>query len=280
MCQWCHEHGDGKKWYLNVKNYSKEFLNDKAAVENANTLFQNAESFMGMIPPVFMNLLNLKNDDEFSQTVAVMKQTISTYTPHRGQVVPLEDVRKIVKLAGPVAKMSCVCRRMFRASFEEKTCILVGPVVLEYAKEWPDCTRGGINYISKEETIELMEGFDEKGYVHVFWMDTTSPVVMELCNCEFPTCSALRFRRNLGDWANFLLRKAEYVARHHYDKCNGCSNCVQRCQFGALTYSPYLEKVILNMKKCTGCGLCRNVCEQDAIELVPRSEVPAVRELW
>lgn len=276
VCDWCQQHGDGKKWYLNIKNYSKEFLKDKAVVEAVNAFFQNIESGMAGTA----DLLNLKNDDQFSEMVAATKEAISTSIPHRGQVVPLEDVKRIIKLAGPIAKVACVCRRSRRASFEEKTCIPVGPVFLEYAKEWPDYTRGGIDYISKEEAVELMEGFHENGYVHTFWMDYRSPAVVGFCNCEFPTCGALRGRRILGDWYNFFLRKAEYVAMHDYDRCTGCGSCVQRCQFSAITYSPYLEKAIFDMKKCAGCGLCRTVCEQGAIRLVRRSEVPAVRELW
>jgi len=280
MCDWCQQHGDGKKWYLNVENFSKEFLKDKAVVEAANAYYQNLESFVGMSPPLNVEMLNLKNDDEFSQSVEGVKQGISTMMPHKGQVVPLEDVRKIIKLAGPIAKVSCCCRRAFRANFEEKPCIPVGPVYLEYAKEWPDYTRGGIDYISKEEAVELMEEFNKKGYVHTFWMDSKSPAVFGFCNCEFPTCGAMRSRRFCGDWFNFYLRKAEYVAMPNYDKCTGCGECVQRCQFSAITYSPYLEKAIFDMKKCAGCGLCRTACEQGAIKLVPRSQVPAVKDLW
>ncbi|MDH5439278.1 MAG: 4Fe-4S binding protein [Candidatus Bathyarchaeota archaeon] len=87
-------------------------------------------------------------------------------------------------------------------------------------------------------------------------------------------------RRYYGDWYNFFLRKAEYVAMEDFDKCNGCRVCVSRCQFGAITYSPYLEKAIINMKKCAGCGLCRDTCPQNAIKLVLRAEFPAVGELW
>ena len=280
MCDWCQLHGDGKKWYLNIKNFSKDFLKDKAVVESVNKFLQNAEAVMGMAPSVSVGTLDSKNDEEFSQAVATTKETINTLSPHRGQVVPLEDVKKIIDLAGPIAKVACVCRRMLRASFEEKACIPIGPVYLEYGKEWPDYTRGGIDYISKGEAMELFEDFDKKGYVHTFWMDSPSPAVAGFCNCEYPSCGALRIRRYWGDWFNFFLKKAEYVAIEDYDKCTGCRKCVSRCQFSAITYSPYLQKAIFDMKKCFGCGLCITVCEQNAIKLVPRSEVPAVRSLW
>ncbi|MEW6531206.1 MAG: hypothetical protein AB1473_10240 [Thermodesulfobacteriota bacterium] len=26
MCEFCHEHGEGKKWYLEMKNYSRELV--------------------------------------------------------------------------------------------------------------------------------------------------------------------------------------------------------------------------------------------------------------
>jgi len=94
MCDWCQQHGDGKKWYLNVKNFSKEFLKDKAVVEAVNAFLQHTESFSGMRASVTADLLNLKNDDDFSRAVKLTKQALSTYSPHRGQVVPIGDVKK------------------------------------------------------------------------------------------------------------------------------------------------------------------------------------------
>ncbi|MFB0502229.1 MAG: ATP-binding protein [Candidatus Bathyarchaeia archaeon] len=279
MCDWCKQHGDGKKWYLNIKNYSEDLLNDQAVSEAANAYFQNIESVTQrrMGPP---DVLNLENNDDFTQYVESMQKAVGTNIPHRGQVVPVEDVKEIITLSSPIARIACVCRRAVRASFDEKTCIALGPIFLEYAKEWPDYTRGGIDYISKEETVELMEGFNRKGYVATIWRLFDSPAVVGFCNCEFPTCGALRGRRYYGDWYNFFLRKAEYVAMEDFDKCNGCRVCASRCQFGAITYSPYLEKAIINMKKCAGCGLCRDTCPQNAIELVLRAEFAAVEELW
>ena len=29
MCQFCVEHGEGKKWYLQAKNYSEELINEE-----------------------------------------------------------------------------------------------------------------------------------------------------------------------------------------------------------------------------------------------------------
>ena len=280
MCEWCTQHGDGKKWYLNMKNYSRDFLNDKAAVEELNLFLQNVESFSGMGAQGNLVLSGIKSDEEYSQTVGGMKQMYLSMIPHKGQVVPIEDALEIFDMAGPIAKMACPCRRMYKASFAEKACIGLGPIAFEYAKDWPDYMRGGIDYMSKEEAKEMLMGFDKKGYVHSVWRDMEAPAILGFCNCESVSCGALGGRRTYGDMYNFFYRKAEYVAKQKFDDCIGCGKCVQRCQFSAITHSPYLQKAIIDMKKCAGCGLCRNACEQEAIELVPRSDVAAVRRLW
>lgn len=280
MCEWCKEHGDGKKWYLNIKNFSRDLLKDESVVQAANDYFQNVEAANGMAVPMTPELLKLRNDEEFSQSVEATKQLFNTYVPQKGQVIPIEDAAKVIELSGPIAKVSCVCRRMLRADFDEKTCIMLGPVYLEYGGQWPDHIRNGINYISKEEAIEEIENFNEKGYVHNVFRDYNSPAMFGICNCEFPTCAAIRNRRYYGDWLNFFLKKSEYVIKLDYDKCTGCGDCIKRCQFSAITYSPYMEKAIFDMKKCAGCGLCRNVCEQKAIKLVSREDVPTVKRLW
>jgi len=278
MCDWCQKHGAGKKWYLNIKNYSKDLYKDEAVIEAIRAYFKNTHAFSGISS--YERYLNLKSDEELASVAADVEHNIGTYMPHRGQVVPLEDVKEIIKIAGPIAEMTCVCRMSRRANFEEKPCILVGPGFLEYCAQWPDYTRGGIDYISREEAVELMGGFNEKGYVATFWRCWESPAVMGFCNCEFPSCGALLNRRRYGDWFNFFLRKAEYVVKQDFDACIGCRICVSRCQFGAIHYSPDWEKAIIDMKKCAGCGLCRDTCPQNAINLVPRQEIPGIRELW
>ena len=108
---------------------------------------------------------------------------------YRAQVVPLEDVKQILNIASPIAKLACICRRMYRASFDEKLCIGLG-VYLDYVKEWPDFHRGFI------------------------------------------------------------------------------------------TWSPYLNRPVIDVTRCFGCGVCRVVCETEAIELIDRETIPIVRELW
>ena len=52
------------------------------------------------------------------------------------------------------------------------------------------------------------------------------------------------------------------------------------CQFGALHYSRIADSVDIDPTMCFGCGLCRIACPNDAIDMVPRTEMPAARHLW
>ena len=52
MSEWGQQHGEGNKWQLNAKNFSKDFSKDKAAIEALNAYFQNIESFVGKSPPM------------------------------------------------------------------------------------------------------------------------------------------------------------------------------------------------------------------------------------
>ncbi len=38
MCEFCHQHGEGKKWYLNAANYAEELYNDAARASMKHVL--------------------------------------------------------------------------------------------------------------------------------------------------------------------------------------------------------------------------------------------------
>jgi Fe-S-cluster-containing hydrogenase component 2 len=38
--------------------------------------------------------------------------------------------------------------------------------------------------------------------------------------------------------------------------------------------------VWVDPKKCFGCGLCRHACNFDALHLVPREELPALKAMY
>jgi len=39
MCEFCHKHGEGEKWYLQAKNYAEELLGDPKRVKFIEEFF-------------------------------------------------------------------------------------------------------------------------------------------------------------------------------------------------------------------------------------------------
>lgn len=271
MCEWCTKHGEGKKWYLNVKNYSKEL-----AAKNPDT-----ERYMEEFIRDVEKIIGTSNKFYWAIKLPLLGRVLKWWDSqdikkfHFGQVIPLEDAKKIMDIASPIAKVSCVCRRMSRG-LNEKTCICTG-LFLDYLKEWPDYTRGGIDYISKNEAIELLEKGYKKGFVQSVW-NVSSPYVASICQCEYPTCQGLRLR--LDKDLRYVFLKSEYMAEINIDKCNGCKKCLTKCQFKAISYSPELEKSFIDPEKCYGCGLCRSACESNAITLIDRNKITKLKNSW
>jgi len=60
-CDWCLQHSDGKKWYLNIRDYQKDMY-DEAVREAANAYVINIERITGT--QSLKNWLNITNDEK------------------------------------------------------------------------------------------------------------------------------------------------------------------------------------------------------------------------
>jgi Pyruvate/2-oxoacid:ferredoxin oxidoreductase delta subunit len=280
MCEFCHRHGDGRKWYLQARNYSADMLSDARRRRIVREVLLSPASLIG----------SLRKLDRLEHAPAPVQRAVKGLATkrmkrdHFGQVVPLEDVAAIFELVNSIVQVPCVCRY---ASSHREVGYCYG-ITLDGSREWaelfgeeskppgegPDFS--DVQPVSASEALEQIRGYEKDGLCHTVWTFGT-PFIGGLCNCDRVDCLAMQATVQRGVQAFF---RAEYVAEIDPEVCTGCRSCMRLCQFGALGYSALSEKASVDQRACYGCGVCRAACSRDAIGLRPRAEVPAAERLW
>ena len=66
------------------------------------------------------------------------------------------------------------------------------------------------------------------------------------------------------------------------EKCKGCTLCVKKCPYGAITMID--DIAVINYDKCTLCGACVEACKFDAIVMdvkeVEKKDLSAYKGVW
>lgn len=274
-CIYCLQHGDGKKWYLNPKNYSDEIIKSSLVAEAGIIEMLGGPAKMnlelGSAMQVDKVIKDIKNQEQIKTVNMLVERT------HGGQVVPIEDALKILDLTRGYILVPCYCRKHFGGLGDRMTCLFLYPVneMVPETRPWEQFIQ-----LTKEEAREKLLEFDKEGYVHgVYWAPVPVPVV--ICNCAYPYCIGLKFREDYK--VENAARKAHYIGAVDPDKCDGCKNkdaplCFPRCQFGAIRWNVELSKALIDPRACFGCGLCRVTCPTHAITLHDREEWPALKD--
>ncbi|MFH1216809.1 MAG: 4Fe-4S binding protein [Pseudomonadota bacterium] len=271
MCEFCVSHGEGKKWYENMANYSKEvFLQVNSEERLSHFLLHfgqrmkdglaSADKWKNRLPQLY---------DFLAYPWITRKQKKS----HFGQILPIEDVEHVVDRVSSVVRLPCICRKI-NGGGEKRYCYGVGLDVTHILKDQPDFC--DFDRISAQEAKEEMRALDLEGNTHSVWTFQT-PFIGAICNCDHD-CMAYKMQYQLK--LAKVMWKAEYVATIDLDLCVGCRQCGKSCSFDAITYDRRLKKCGINLEKCYGCGICRAVCEKDAITLHDRRLFPQVAGCW
>jgi Pyruvate/2-oxoacid:ferredoxin oxidoreductase delta subunit len=280
MCEFCLKHGEGKKWYLQAKNYSEDLASDINRREMIEEFFEHpaaASQFVDRIE-------RLHKAPKFIREWFIYLITRKQKKVHYGQVVPIEDVERIFKFTNSIVRVACYCRHSILGK-EKRYCYGVS---LSPDGSFNEIIRGlsdsflagpdnaGIETLTPEQAIAAFRSHEREGLCHTVWTFQT-PFIGGICNCDRADCWAMRFTMTHGVPVMF---RAEYVGQIDADACNGCRECMRLCQFGALTYSASDKKAAIDQRWCYGCGICRSVCKQKAIRLVDRAQSPAAANLW
>jgi Pyruvate/2-oxoacid:ferredoxin oxidoreductase delta subunit len=282
MCEFCHKHGEGEKWYLQAKNYSEDLLNDL-----------RRRKFVENLGPELKALM--KEDEKFEQLQKMPAFVRAVLTPyisnkrkktHFGQVLPIEDIENIFGFVNHVVRLACACRNVHLGSDKERYCygVSLSPQGGIYRKRIKEIDPGyltgpdtpNVEVLTKEKALDYFRQYEKEGLCHTVWTFIT-PFIGGICNCDRSDCNAMKANLHYGVPVMF---RAEYVAQVNPELCNGCRQCMRVCQFGAMGYSAANKKTVIDIRRCYGCGICRASCTKDAIKLYGRSSVPASANIW
>jgi ferredoxin len=182
---------------------------------------------------------------------------------HFGQVLPIEDVEKVIDMVDSITRMPCGCRFRTTGKTDKRYCFGLGMDKWGILGKYP-AEASSLEVLDKAEAKKHFRKFDQEGLLHSIWTGVT-PYVVGMCNCDHD-CGAYKGYIEMRGAANFF--RAEYVCQVDWDQCTGCKECMSQCQFGAQFYSSALGKVYIDPGRCFGCGVCRAECANDAIRVL------------
>jgi Pyruvate/2-oxoacid:ferredoxin oxidoreductase delta subunit len=275
------KHGEGKKWYLQAKNYSDDLLSDVRRRRFIEDFFSSEDSLA-------RDVHRMDRLDKLPRSVrGLLSGMISRRMKrvHYGQVVPIEDVGRIFEMMNCIVRTPCICRHVTLGK-EKRYCYGIslspdggkfGEIIRGLDKSFlggPDAV--GREKLGAEDAVAALREHEQEGLCHTVWT-FRAPFIGGICNCDRSDCLAMRCTVTHGVPIMF---RAEYVAQVDPDACVGCRQCMRLCQFGAMSYSASNRKVSIDQRGCYGCGICRSACAKNAIYLRERAGVSAAANRW
>ena len=193
---------------------------------------------------------------------------VETSIPFELEIFPHERASELLKNAKSWGVRDCICRLQQRligkgCDHPVENCLVFAPV--EGAFDHSEVDRA----ISKEEALQILHEAEEAGLVH-----STGNYVgphYYICNCCTCCCGIMRGVAEFG--VPRAIAKADFRAFVDAELCIGCGDCIERCQFEALSVAEDLCAV--DEVRCVGCGVCATVCPTEALRLErrPKGEV-------
>lgn len=277
MCEFCTQHGEGKKWYLNARNYATELVNELDRQKFIEHFFHDVifkgNRQMSLLEKFFGGRISIPAK---IRSRATERQKIS----HFGQIIPIEEIPKMLSMANTITRITCGCQWAAEKK-ESRTCygLSVGPPHWFDQLDFdffgsPDLA--SFETLTRQEAYDAMLENDRQGMVHSLWTFET-PFIGAICNCNSRYCLAMRSTVGLKIPVMF---RAEYIAALDETLCSGCKACIKKCQFDAIQYNGKKKPVTIDPVKCYGCGVCRASCPDEAICLEPREKHPTASQLW
>jgi electron transport complex protein RnfB len=189
--------------------------------------------------------------------------------PFDVEIFPYEQASELLEAARSWGVRDCICRVQQGlvgkgCDRPVENCLVFAPI--EGAFDHSQVSRP----ITKEEALRILSEAEEAGLVHsaANYRDRH----YYICNCCTCCCGVMRGVAEFG--LPTAIAHSDFRAVVDAEVCAGCGDCLERCQFGALSIPEYICTV--NYACCVGCGLCATECSTGALSLErrPEGEVP------
>ncbi len=198
--------------------------------------------------------------------------------PFQIEIHPYERASALLEGALSWGVRDCICRvqqRLLGKGCDRpvETCLVFAPMENAFARSKVD------RVITKEEALQILLATEEAGLVHT--AGNYRDGIDYICNCCTCCCGILRGISEFGIMT--AAARSDFHMVVETDRCSGCGNCLERCQFNALSTPDGI--VVVDYNKCMGCGLCVAACSTDALHLERRpsgemSRLPANINEW
>jgi ferredoxin len=229
----------------------------------AGTIDQElAQLFEDYYQQVFTDVLKIKPQ---VHRVVPIGETIQTGM----EIRPYESATNIVDGASSWAVTDCICRKQKALIGDPCEHSLDVCMVMSQRSNAFD-NSPTLHSLTHEEAQGTLRRAANEGLVHS--VSNSQEGLWYICNCCTCSCGILRGMAEMGI-ANVVARSA-FVKRVDEDLCFACEDCLEYCQFEALTMA---ETVVINAVRCVGCGLCVIACPEDALALVRRPEADILK---
>ncbi|MFW9810929.1 MAG: DUF362 domain-containing protein [Candidatus Thorarchaeota archaeon] len=232
------------------------------------------EEQLGRMDAEFAQIL-----EQYFQNVTGFKK-ITTSEPVIFQVIPVnqavsteleihsfQQAEQLIESAASWGVRECICRK--QKTLIDEGCDYPLSVCLPFAPNKENAFDNDplTKPITKEESLRLLKEAEDAGLIHCTYNVQSGHTF--ICNCCTCCCGVLRGVDKVAEPREYI--KTDFLMTVNADLCTGCENCIDRCQFGALSVPE--DICVVDPKRCIGCGVCAVVCPEDALK-IKRVETP------
>lgn len=180
------------------------------------------------------------------------------------EILPYERAEHLVREQQKIAVAPCICRREHAMMGEGcgrplETCLIFGGPAEYYVEN------GLGRAINTQEALDILAVAEEAGLV---LQPSNSKKIVNICCCCGCCCQVLKSFKRYPQPASVV--STPFVAVTNRELCNGCGDCLDRCQMDALSLID--EIAVPDEARCIGCGLCVTACTTESLRLVRKPQ--------